>query len=95
MLTDSCMTRSMPASMAASTTAADPSMRTSSFWLQARRLMNRRVGGMADARLTTASWSENAAAKLGRSNSDTATGVAPCPLSLAAFSGVRASAVTS
>jgi hypothetical protein len=69
-------------------------MRTRSLSCQALALIHRRIGGIAEARLTTAPWPVNAAASADRSNSDTETAVAPCAVSTAAFSGVRASAVT-
>ena len=53
-----------------------------------------RVVGVAVARLTTASWPVNTAANPEQSNSDTDAGIAPCVVIAAAFSGVRASAVT-
>ncbi len=94
MLTDSWTTRSTPAASAASTIAAEPSVRTRSLLLHALALIQRRIGGIAVARLTTASWSVNTAISAERSNSDADEGVAPCAVSAAAFSGVRASAVT-
>jgi hypothetical protein len=56
--------------------------------------MNLVIGGIADARLTTASCPVNTAAKADRSKVDTDTGFAPCLVNTAAFSEVRASAVT-
>jgi hypothetical protein len=55
MLTDSWTTRSTPTATAASTTAAEPSMRTRSFLLHAFVLIHRLIDGIAVARLTTAS----------------------------------------
>jgi hypothetical protein len=94
MLTDSWTSRSTPAASAASTTAVEPSVRTRSLLLHALALIHRLIGGIAVARLTTASWPLNAVVSAERSNSDADTGVAPCAVSAAAFSGVRASAVT-
>lgn len=52
------------------------------------------MGGMADVRLAIASWPATAAVSAGRSKIDTATALAPCLVSMAAFAGVRASPVT-
>ncbi len=57
--------------------------------------MNLVIGGMAVARLTTASWPANAPVSAGASKRDTSTGVAPCSRRAAALAGVRARADTS
>ena len=61
MLTDSWTSRSTPAASAASTTAAEPSVRTRSLLLHALALIHRLIDGIAVARLTTASWPVKAA----------------------------------
>jgi len=90
MLTDSWTNRSTPAWIAASTRAAEPSVRTRLLSRQARLSMNFVIGGIADVRLTTAVWPAIASARPVRSKIDTRTGSAPCPLSLASLSGDRA-----
>jgi hypothetical protein len=69
-------------------------VRTRSLSRHAWVSMNLFMGGIADVRLTTASCPENAAVRAARSKIDTDTGSAPCLANIAAFSGVRASAVT-
>ena len=94
MLTDSCTKRPTPAAMAASTTAAEPSVRIRSLSCHALARMNRVTGGMAVARLAIASCPATAAASADVSKIETDTGVAPCSVSPAAFSDVRTRAET-
>ena len=93
MLTDSCTTRPTSAAFAAATTAAEPSIRMRSLSRQARRSINLLIGGIAVARLMTASWPLNACTSANESNKDARTGVAPWAMSTADFSGERASAL--
>ena len=60
-------------------------MRTRSFLRHALALIHRLIGGIAVARLTTASWPVNTAAKPEQSNSDTDAGIAPCVVIAALF----------
>ena len=77
MLTDSWTNRSTPAWIAASTRAAEPSVRTRLLSREARLSMNFVIGGIADVSLTTAVWPAIASARPVRSKIDTRTGSAP------------------
>ncbi|CAN5836334.1 hypothetical protein BH23ACT10_BH23ACT10_22960 [soil metagenome] len=77
MTTDSWITRSTPAAMAAPTMAAEPSVRTRSLARHTLGRMNWVTGGIADVMLTTASWPSNAAVSADRSKIDTVAGRAP------------------
>src|SRR5699024_1423803 len=94
MATDSCTTLSTPATKAASTTAAEPALRTRSAARHARRITNRLVAGIAVARVTTTSWPTTAALTADESSTDTQTGTAPGAVNTSAVAFVRASAVT-
>src|SRR5437016_934465 len=94
MLTDSCTTRPTPASVAAWTSVAEPSVRTRSLSRHDLARMNCVMGGMAEARLTIASCPATAVASDDRSKMETGTGSAPRRVSVAALVGVRASAET-
>ncbi len=74
--------------------AAEPSVRTRSLFAHAFVFMNCAIGGIAEVRLTTASWPSNAAVNADRSKIETESASAHCSVNAAAFSGARATAVT-